>query len=138
MLLNHKDALDFIFVMFSEYLKDLTVGRIEEIHAYLQRIRRRGIYDTVEQVATEQTIRRWINEFQIRKHWKILKVRLINGKSNIFDKARLALIPLSHIQAFTDGNKRTAVCSSNGILIANGYCPISFRTVDSVDYKKPC
>lgn len=24
----------------------------------------------------------------------------------------------------------------NGILIANGYCPISFRTVDSVDYKK--
>ena len=25
---------------------------------------------------------------------------------------------------------------SNGILIANGYCPISFRTVDSIDYKK--
>lgn len=26
--------------------------------------------------------------------------------------------------------------TSNAILIANGYCPISFRTVDSIDYKK--
>ena len=25
---------------------------------------------------------------------------------------------------------------SNGILIAYGYCPISFRSVDSIDYKK--
>ena len=26
--------------------------------------------------------------------------------------------------------------TSNAILIANKYCPISFRTVDSVEYKK--
>ena len=26
--------------------------------------------------------------------------------------------------------------TSNAILIANGYCPISFQTVDSIDYKK--
>jgi len=37
---------------------------------------------------------------------------------------------------FTDGNKRTARIVSNRILIANGYCTISFRTVDSIDYKK--
>lgn len=48
----------------------------------------------------------------------------------------LALVLLSYIQAFTDGNKRTARIVSNGILIAHGHCPISFRTVDSVDYKK--
>lgn len=41
-----------------------------------------------------------------------------------------------NIQAFSDGNKRTARITSNAILIANGYCPISFRTVDSIDYKK--
>ena len=34
MLLNHKDALDFILDV-PEYLKELTVGRIEEIHALL-------------------------------------------------------------------------------------------------------
>lgn len=40
---------------------------------------------------------------------------------------------LSYIQPFPDGNKRTARITSNAILIANKYCPISFRTVDSVD-----
>jgi Fic family protein len=35
-----------------------------------------------------------------------------------------------------DGNKRTARIVSNAILMENDYCPISFRTVDSIDYKK--
>ena len=52
----------------------------------------------------------------------------------MFEKALLALVLLSYIQAFTDGNKRAARIISNGILIA--YCPISFRSVDSIDYKK--
>jgi len=34
------------------------------------------------------------------------------------------------------GIKRTARIVSNSILINHKYCPISFRTVDSVDYKK--
>lgn len=50
----------------------------------------------------------------------------------MFVKALLA----PYIQAFTDGNKRTARISSNAILIAWGYCQIAFRTADSVDYKK--
>ena len=61
---------------------------------------------------------------------------LVNGKDNVFEKALLALVLLSYIQPFVDGNKRTARITSNAILIANGYCPISFRTVDSIDYKK--
>ena len=32
--------------------------------------------------------------------------------------------------------KDTARITSNALLIANGYCPLSFRTVDSIDYKK--
>lgn len=54
----------------------------------------------------------------------------------MFEKVLLALVLLSYIQAFTDGNKRAARIISNGILIAYGYCPISFRSVDSIDYKK--
>lgn len=46
------------------------------------------------------------------------------------------MVLLSYIQAFNDGNKRVARITSNAILIANKYCPVSFRTVDSVDYKK--
>lgn len=135
MLLNHKDALDFILDA-PDYLKDLTVSRMENIHALLikdlgveRNIRRRRVGITGTNYTPLD------NEFQIREALEDT-ARLINGKSNIFEKALLALVLLSYIQAFTDGNKRTARIVSNGILIANGYCPISFRTVDSIDYKK--
>lgn len=61
---------------------------------------------------------------------------LINKKDNVFEKALLALVLISYIQPFMDGNKRTARIVSNAILINYHYCPISFRTVDSVYYKK--
>ena len=135
MLLNHKDALDFILDV-PDYLKDLTVARIEEIHALLTKelgVERNIRHRRVGITGTNYTP--LDNEFQILEALEDT-VRLINDKSNIFEKALLALVLLSYIQAFTDGNKRTARIVSNGILIANGYCPISFRTVDSIDYKK--
>ncbi len=61
---------------------------------------------------------------------------LINSQSSVFEKALSTLLLLSYIQPFVDGNKRTARIISNAILIENGYCPISFRTVDAIDYKK--
>ena len=135
MLLNHKDALDFILDV-PDYLKEISLSRIEEIHAILTkelgvecsiRHRRVGITGTNYQPLD--------NEFQIREALED-SCALINGKSEVFEKALLALVLLSYIQAFTDGNKRTARIISNGILIANRYCPISFRSVDSIDYKK--
>ncbi len=135
MLLNHKDALDFILDV-PDYLKELTVVRIEEIHALL--VKELGVEKNIRHRRVGITGTNYIpldNEFQIREALEDT-VRLVNGKENVFEKALLVLVLLSYIQAFTDGNKRTARIVSNGILIANGYCPISFRTVDSVDYKK--
>lgn len=135
MLLNHKDALDFILDM-PDFLKDLTVARIVEIHSILTKelgVDRNIRHRRVGITGTKYTP--LDNKFQIREALED-SARLINSKSNIFEKALLALVLLSYIQAFTDGNKRTARIVSNGILIANGYCPISFRTVDSIDYKK--
>ena len=135
MLLNHKDALDFVLDV-PDYLKEISVHRIEDIHSILTkelgvdrniRHRRVGITGT--------NYRPLDNEFQIREALEDT-CTLINGKENVFEKAILALVLLSYIQAFTDGNKRTARITSNAILIANGYCPVSFRTVDSIDYKK--
>lgn len=135
MLLNHKDALDFILDN-PDYLKELSVRRLEDIHSILMkelgvgngiRKRRVGITGT--------NYRPLDNEFQIREALEDT-CQLINGKENVFEKALLTLVLLSYIQAFTDGNKRTSRISSNAVLMAWGYCPISFRTVDSVDYKK--
>ena len=58
------------------------------------------------------------NEYQIREALEDT-CRLINGKENVFEKALLALVLLSYIQAFADGNKRTSRITSNAILIAN-------------------
>ncbi len=135
MLLNHKEALDFI-VANPGYLQHLTVSRIEDIHSLLVkdlgvdrniRIRRVGI--------TGANYRPIENEFQIREALQ-QTCDLVNGRDNVFEKALYILVLLSYIQAFNDGNKRVARITSNALLIANGYCPISFRTVDSIDYKK--
>lgn len=135
MLLNHKDALDFVLDI-PDYLKELSAHRIEDIHSILTkelevdrniRHRRVGITGT--------NYRPLDNEFQIREALEDT-CTLVNGKDNVFEKAFLTLVLLSYIQAFVDGNKRTARITSNAVLIANGYCPISFRTVDSIDYKK--
>lgn len=135
MLLNHKDALDFILDC-PDYLKELSIRRLEDLHGILTkelgvgngiRKRRVGITGT--------NYRPLDNEFQIREALEDT-CQLINGKEDVFEKALLTLVLLSYIQAFTDGNKRTARISSNAVLMAWGYCPMSFRTVDSVDYKK--
>lgn len=135
MLLNHKDALDFI-IKNKDYLDRLTVSKIEDIHNILTkelgvernlRKRRVGISGT--------NYKPLDNEFQILEALKGAG-NVINNKKNIFEKALLALVLISYIQPFMDGNKRTARIVSNAILINYDYCPISFRTVNSIDYKK--
>jgi Fic family protein len=135
MLLNHKDAIDFI-VENPDYLVPLTISKIEDIHSLLikelavdknLRKRRVGISGT--------NYRPLDNEFQIHEALESA-CKLVNKKENVFEKALLILILISYIQPFMDGNKRTARIVSNSILTNYKYCPISFRTVDSVDYKK--
>lgn len=135
MLLNHKDAIDFA-VANPDYFLSLSVAKMEGLHSILVkelgvdrniRTRRVGITGT--------NYRPLENEFQIREALQ-QTCDLINHRENVFEKALFALVLLSYIQAFTDGNKRMARITANALLMANKYCPISFRTVDSIDYKK--
>lgn len=137
MLLNHKEALDFI-IENPSYISPLKVASIEDIHSILikdldvdrnirtSRVRISGTnYKPLE------------NEFQIKEALENMCL-LINKEHNVFAKALMALVLLSYIQAFNDGNKRTAKIISNAILINHNFCPISFRTIDSIEYKKQC
>lgn len=135
MLLNHKDALDFI-IEHDDYLNPLTVSKIEDIHSIL-----------TKELAVERNVRKrrvgisgtnykpLDNEFQIMEALRNT-CDVINKKEIIFEKALLALVLISYIQPFMDGNIRTARIVSNAILMNHNYCPLSFRTVDSIDYKK--
>lgn len=135
MLLNHKDALDFIFEN-PDYLTPLSTPKIEDIHSIL-----------IKELGVEKNIRRrrmgisgtnyrpLDNEFQISEALSDMCV-LVNSKVSAFEKALLLLVLISYIQPFADGNKRTARIVSNAVLMHHRYCPISFRTVDSITYKK--
>ena len=135
MLLNHKEALDFIIEQ-PQYLVPLSLAKIEDIHRLLikelaidKNIRKRRVG------ITGTNYRPLDNEFQIKEAITSM-CDIVNMRKNVFEKALLTLVLISYIQPFADGNKRTARIVSNAILIHNKYCPISFRTIDSVDYKK--
>jgi len=135
MLLNHKEAIDFIIVD-PTYLNQLIISRIEDIHSIL--IKDLGVDRNIRKrrVGISGTNYKPLdNEYQIREALQQM-CDLVNKKESVFEKALLLLILLSYIQPFNDGNKRTARILSNAILISNKYCPISFRTIDSVEYKK--
>jgi len=135
MLLNHKDAIDFTVVN-SNYFLSLSVTKLEELHSIL--IKELGVDKNIRTRRvgiTGTNYRPLDNEFQIREALQ-QTCNLINNCENIFEKALFALVLLSYIQAFSDGNKRVARITANALLIANKHCPISFRTVDSIDYKK--
>ena len=135
MLLNHKKALDFITDDL-DYLKPLTVNKIIDIHTLL--IADLGINNNIRKRAVTIT---GTNYKPLSFESQILEaleatVELVNSKESVFEKALLLLCLLSYIQAFNDGNKRTARIVSNAILMNYKHCPLSFRTIKAVDYKK--
>lgn len=135
MLLNHKEAIDFITEQ-PDYMYPLSVNKIENLHSIL-----------IKDLAVSRNLRSkrvgisGTNYLPLDNEWQIKEAveqmcDLANKKENVFEKALLVLLLISYIQPFMDGNKRTARITSNSVLLHFNYCPLSFRTVDSIDYKK--
>jgi Fic family protein len=135
MLLNHKETLDFILTH-RDFVHPLSIARIEDIHSMLIKELNVGRNLRKRRVGISGTNYKPLdNEFQIREALQAM-CDLVNLKSNLFEKALLTLVLISYIQPFEDGNKRTARIISNALLMNENCCPLSFRTVDSIDYKK--
>jgi Fic family protein len=135
LILANKDALDFI-LSHKDYVNPLTTSRIEDLHSILMKELKVGRNIRKRRVGISGTNYKPLdNEFQIREALQAM-CNLINSKTNVFEKALLSLVLISYIQPFEDGNKRTARIISNAILMNEGFCPISFRTIDSIEYKK--
>ncbi len=135
MLLNHKDAINFI-IEHPDYVVPLNIRGIEDIHSLL--IKDLGVDRNIRQRRAGISGTNYMpldNEHQIREALNDMCI-LVNNQENVLEKSLLAFVLLSYIQAFADGNKRTARIVSNAVLMAYQYCPISFRTVDSIEYKK--
>ena len=135
MILNHKKTLDYIAEAPRNF-QLLTLQKIEDIHSLL-----------VHDLGIESGLRKHLvrisgteyqpldNAFQIREALEQTNT-LINNTENFFEKAILALLLIAYIQPFSDGNKRTSRLVSNAILTAYDACPLSYRSMDELEYKK--
>jgi Fic family protein len=135
MILNHKDAFNEAIQNKSRFLK-LDYSDIEYVHTILTKDL--GIVRNIRNVGVGITGTKYKpldNSFQLKEVLQEM-ILLLNKKENFIEKSFLALILISYIQAFEDGNKRTARMFSNAILLAHNSIPLSYRIVDVEEYKK--
>ncbi len=135
MLLNHKDAINYLMEN-KDIGKTIDVRFLEEIHSFIikglkvsRNIRSRAVGITGTAYSPLD------NEHQIREALKQM-CEVVNMRKTGFEKALLAVTLISYIQPFEDGNKRTGRMIGNALLIADDCCPLSYRSVDALDYKK--
>ncbi len=135
MILNHKDAFNEAIQNKQRFLK-LDYSDIEYIHRVLTK--KLGISQNIRNGIVGITGTKYKplgNSFQLKEALQ-KTVELINKKESFFEKVFLSLILVSYIQAFEDGNKRTARMISNAILLAHNSIPLSYRIVNVKEYKK--
>ena len=75
------------------------------------------------------------NEYQIKEALKDL-FDYLKTATSVYEKALLAVLGVSYIQPFVDGNKRTSRLLANAILMTENAAPISYRSVDDTLYKE--
>lgn len=135
MILNHKDSFDYVMKNLDDF-KHFSQKNLKQIHSLIvkdldiqtdYRLHSVGIAGT-KYIPID-------NKYQIEDAINSLELKLKKIKSP-FIQAFATLVFISYIQPFSDGNKRTARMLSNSILVANNYYPLSYRSVDEIEYKK--
>jgi fido (protein-threonine AMPylation protein) len=135
MILNHKEAFNYVRA-YADKFRVLTRKNLEELQAILVKglkvergLRRRpvGVLGSI--------YRPLDNAQQILEAVEALSVA-VGKMTNPYAKALIALLGLSYIQPFEDGNKRTSRLLANAILLAYGCAPLSYRSVDENEYRE--
>ena len=135
MILNHKTALDYIFKHQLDYRK-ITLRKIEDVHRLLIENLQvsHGLRNSLVRIVGTK-YRPLDNRYQI--HEAVGRaIKAVNKFTDPFHKSLTLIILLSYIQPFVDGNKRTARLMGNAVLTAQQACPLSYRSIDPVEYKK--
>lgn len=135
MILNHKKALEYIDSNKKEF-QSVSVSKIENIHSIL-----------VDGLNVTKNLRKTLvgitgtnykpldNEFQIKEALE-KSCKIVNEKTDAFEKAVILMLLIAYVQPFVDGNKRTSRLSGNAILQSFDSCPLSYRSMDEGEYKK--
>lgn len=134
MILNHKRAFEYIWTQ-QKTFRTLTRTGIEEVHELLIKgldvpigLRENpvGITGTVYQPPS--------SKIELASYLRDI-IDTINKIDQPVEKAMACLVLLPYLQAFADGNKRTSRLIANAVLLAYGYPPLSYRSIDEEEYK---
>lgn len=135
MILNHKKAFQYI-VKNSQQFKQISVRSIEDIHRILAegldvsfglRARQVGVTGSCYMPLSVPS--------QIKEALEDVCAAVKKSKSP-YTKALTALVGISYIQPFEDGNKRTARLITNAVLMAHNCAQLSYRNIDEVYYRE--
>jgi len=135
MILNHKDAIDYIFEN-KDNFKKVSLFEIEKIHQLLTK--GLGVNPGIRKNPVRITGTRYLppsNRDKIISGINFI-IDKINSTKDPLSKALFSALMISYLQPFEDGNKRTSRILSNAILLANNFCPLSYRSINEADYKK--
>lgn len=136
MILNHKDAIEYIVESAQETI--ITSHEVRSIHALLSenllgdpsasgRIRELA-------VGISGTTYLPLENPHVLKEYFELFIKKLNGITDPFEQSFFALVHLSYMQAFEDVNKRTARLVANIPMIKQNLNPLSFIDVNQTDY----
>lgn len=135
MILNHKEVFLFVYENSKRYIS-LNRANLEEIHSLLVQDLGVGIGVRKAPVGVLGSKYRPLdNVHQITDALSGL-FRAVERASSPYTKALIALLGISYIQPFEDGNKRTSRLATNALLLAHGCAPLSYRSVDENEYRE--
>lgn len=135
MIINHKTAMDFI-LQNPDLFREVTVAKIEELHRII--VTGLSVSTGLRKIPVGiigTDYKPLDNHYQIREALE-KTCETVNSVEFPLLKALILVAMISYIQPFEDGNKRTSRLMGNAVLITNNYCPLSYKTVDEVEYKK--
>lgn len=135
MILNHKEAFDFIR-KHNRLFAEFNLVNLEKLHAIL--VKDMGVSLGVRSRLVGVTGSKYQpldNQYQIKEAINALS-QAISKAATPYAKALLALVGISYIQPFEDGNKRTARLMANALLLSHKCAPLSYRSIEESEYRE--
>ena len=135
MILNHKSAFDFIHKNKTEF-KTLSRSNLKKLHSLLVKNLTVGSGLRAKPIGVLGSKYKPLdNVHQVTDAVEKL-ARAVSKMKTPYAKALAALLGISYIQPFEDGNKRTSRLMANALLMAHGRAPLSYRSVDETEYRE--
>jgi len=135
MILNHKNALESVRTNADTY-RELTRANLDTLHALLVKDLHVATGLRTGMVGVTGSLYRPLdNVHQLGEQLDAL-IDAVERMETPYEKALVALLGVSYLQPFEDGNKRTSRMIANALLLAYDCAPLSYRSVDENEYRE--